>query len=117
MIRTVLSALALALAAATASVSAAAPAQAQDLVTINVSYADLNLSNTAGAAVLQRRIDAAVGQICGRADNRDLEQRAAVAQCRAEVSIGADEQSRQAIAKARQTLLAAAPQAPVFAVR
>jgi UrcA family protein len=115
MIRTVLTAFAIA--AATASVSATAPAQAQDLVTINVSYADLNLSSTAGAAVLQRRIDAAVGQNCGRADNRDLEQRAAVAQCRREVAIGADEQSRQAIAKARSTVLASAPQTLGFTAR
>jgi UrcA family protein len=114
MMRTILAALTLA--ATTASVGAA-PALAQDMVAIKVGYSDLNLNSTAGAAVLERRIDAAVTQICGRADNRDPQQRALVSQCRQEVSVGADAQGRQAIAKARQTVLAAAPQPTAFAVR
>ncbi len=115
MIRTTLAALALASTAA--CVGLAAPAFAQDLISIQVSYSDLNLASTAGAAVLQRRIEAAIDQICGQADIRDLQQRAAVVQCRREVSSGADEQSRQAVAKARQTVLASAPPPAGFASR
>lgn len=114
MIRTILTTITLAAAAASICT---APALAQDLVSIKVSYSDLNLSSTAGAAVLQRRIDAAVTQICGRADNRDLQQRAMVSQCRQEVSVGAEEQGRQAIAKARETVLASAPPPSAVAAR
>jgi len=114
MIRTILTTITLAAAAASICT---APVLAQDLVSIKVGYSDLNLNSTAGAAVLERRIDAAVTQICGQADNRDPQQRAMVSQCRQEVSVGADEQGRQAIAKARQTVLASAPQPAFIAVR
>ncbi len=114
MIRTILTTITLAAAAASICT---APALAQDMVSVKVGYSDLNLASTAGAAVLERRIDAAVMQICGRADNRDPQQRALVAQCRQEVSVGADEQGRQAIAKAHQTVLASAPQPAFIAIR
>ena len=44
---------------------AAGPALAQTGETIAVSYADLNLANQAGRAVLDQRIAAAAAQLCG----------------------------------------------------
>jgi UrcA family protein len=109
MIRPILTALTLAAAVC------ATPALAQDVVSIKVSYSDLNLNSTAGAAILQRRIDAAVAQICGTVDTFDLRRSALVAQCRREVSAAPYDQSRQAVAKARQTVLASAPQSATVA--
>jgi UrcA family protein len=114
MIRTILTAATLAAAAVCA---APAMAQDQDAVTIKVAYSDLNLASTAGAAVLQRRIDAAVTQICGRVEGYDLQRTAAIVRCRREVSAGPSEEGRQAIAKAHQTVLASAPQPTPSTVR
>jgi len=57
-------------------------ASAQDVPTALVSYADLNVSSTAGVAALNRRISAAASRICGTADIRDLQGTAAVHTCR-----------------------------------
>ncbi len=117
MIRKILTAATLATLAAAALCAAPAMAQDQDVVTIKVGYSDLNLASTAGAAVLQRRIDSAVTQICGRVEGYDLQRRAAIVQCRRQVSAVPSEDGRQAIAKARQTVLASASQPATSAAR
>ncbi|HYD12404.1 MAG TPA: UrcA family protein [Allosphingosinicella sp.] len=49
-----------------------------------VSYADLDLSTAAGQARLDRRIEAAVRDVCGEAASFDLARRQAVQDCIAE---------------------------------
>lgn len=49
-----------------------------------VSYADLDLSTSAGQARLERRIQAAVRDVCGMAPSFDLARRQAVRECVAE---------------------------------
>jgi len=51
-----------------------------------VSYADLDLSSSAGQARLERRIQAAVREVCGEAPSFDLARRKAVRDCIAETS-------------------------------
>ena len=46
-----------------------------------VAYADLDLSSIAGRARLDRRIDAAVREVCGEAASFDLARRHAVRAC------------------------------------
>ena len=60
----------------------AASAEAEDAPTAIVTYADLNLSSTAGVAALNQRISVAAGRICGEADVRDLQRQAAAEACR-----------------------------------
>ena len=65
----------------------AAPAFAQPAAaapTRVVSYADLNLASAAGRAVLDRRINAAVRDVCGHAYPIDLASVDQVLQCRQE---------------------------------
>lgn len=54
-----------------------------------VSYADLDLSSSAGRARLERRIDAAVRDVCGEAPSFDLARRKAVEDCRTETRANA----------------------------
>ena len=49
-----------------------------------VSYADLDLSSSAGQARLEQRINAAVRDVCGEAPSFDLARLRAVKQCRIE---------------------------------
>src|SRR5688572_11742918 len=49
---------------------------------LDVSYADLDLSNPDGAVKLDRRVKAAANAVCGRADARDLRLARSVAACR-----------------------------------
>lgn len=49
-----------------------------------VTYADLDLSSAAGRARLDRRIEAAVREVCGEASSFDLARRRAVRECVAE---------------------------------
>ena len=51
-----------------------------------VSYADLDLSSAAGRTQLDRRIRAAVREVCGAAAISDLARRSAVRDCIAETS-------------------------------
>ncbi len=75
--------LTLALAAlAFTSLSAIAQAQSADVVKIEVSYADLNLSNAAGASTMLARIRAAATQACGgRPAMHDLRTASAYRSC------------------------------------
>ena len=74
--------------AATLSTVVPTPAAASDVVvapeaiTVRVSYADLNLANVEGRAVLTRRIAAAARNICGSFFPADLEKAALVRDCR-----------------------------------
>ncbi len=49
-----------------------------------VSYADLDLSSSAGQARLEQRINAAVRDVCGEAPSFDLARLRAVRECRIE---------------------------------
>jgi UrcA family protein len=51
-----------------------------------VSYADLDVSTAAGQARLERRIQAAVRDVCGEAASVDLARRQAVRECITETS-------------------------------
>lgn len=51
-----------------------------------VSYADLDLSSTAGRTQLDRRVRAAVREVCGDAAPTDLARRSAMRECIAETS-------------------------------
>lgn len=72
----------IAAAALTAAVSAS-PAAAKRIApeVRTVHYADLDLSSIAGRARLNRRIEAAVREVCGEAPSFDLARRQAVRQC------------------------------------
>ena len=54
-----------------------------------VSYADLDLTSSAGRARLEQRINAAVRDVCGEAPSFDLVRRRAVAECRVETRTNA----------------------------
>lgn len=94
----------LSLIAAAAFCAAAAPALAQDAVADvdqrTVSYADLDLSSTAGIAQLDRRIEKAVIQVCGHADLHDMDAWKAMDHCR--------DDARSKIEPMRNALLASA---------
>jgi len=75
------------LAVAAATLAGAAPVAAQsfaDTVSVSVRYGDLDISRSAGAEILLRRIDKAAVQICGgKPDQRLLGERQAFEKCRA----------------------------------
>lgn len=52
-----------------------------DAPSVQVSYADLDLSKEAGAEALYRRIQAAARSVCVRADGRDIERFRLSRQC------------------------------------
>ena len=54
-----------------------------DTTSVEVSYADLNLANPTGAAVLRSRIDQALVKVCAKPDMRDLKGSAAFQSCSA----------------------------------
>ena len=60
---------------------AVGPAVAQVPETVAVSYADLNLANRAGRAVLDQRIADAAESLCGDFDRRELGRAAAGREC------------------------------------
>lgn len=86
----------------------AAPALARppsaDAASRTVAYADLDLSTTAGAAILDRRIEDAVRRVCGSADLRELARHAAVAGCRREARARIEPARAAAVARARSAL-------------
>ncbi len=79
------------LAALSASGMIAAPASAAEDVSVNVSYADLNLASPAGAARLHQRIVAAVEEVCAKPASRDLKANAAWQKCKIETLAAARE--------------------------
>ena len=95
---------------AAAAPAFAAPPAAQTRI---VSYADLDLGSAAGRARLERRIDNAVRDVCGRAAPTDLNGLALVQLCRAETLADATAQLRSGevfVAEAR-------PAATIFVSR
>lgn len=88
---------------ALANVAVAVPAHAAapEAPTALVRYADLDLATAGGVARLDRRIRAAVTDVCGAADIRDLVQGAAVHRCRVAALADAAPQLASAIASAR----------------
>jgi UrcA family protein len=54
-----------------------------DNVTVDVSYAGLDLSTPAGVAVFRGRVNQAVNEICGWTESRDLRAMRRLHQCRA----------------------------------
>jgi UrcA family protein len=65
---------------------------------ITVKYADVDLSNKAGIAVLYRRIETAAFQVCGSVESRELAQRARAKTCQ-------DQAISQAVASISNHLL------------
>jgi UrcA family protein len=70
----------------------AVPASAAGEVTVSVAYADLNLTAPAGNAALQRRIEAAVKEVCDKPDMRNLKAMTAWEECKANARLGALDQ-------------------------
>lgn len=71
--------------AALATVSAA-KANIPDDVSVDVSYAGLDLSTPAGAALFRTRINQAVNEICGWSDSRDLAGMRRMHECRSRLA-------------------------------
>ncbi|WP_033073184.1 UrcA family protein [Sphingopyxis sp. MWB1] len=69
--------------AVTTTVSVAG-AQETDRRTVEVAVADLDLSTAAGQAVLDRRIELALRQVCATDPRPDLRQQAQAQSCRAQ---------------------------------
>ena len=84
-----------------AALISAMPAAAQDQISVHVSYADLDLASSAGAAVFKQRLNNAVTQICGTANIRDLGAMTIVRACRDTTSAMTERQLRQAVASAQ----------------
>ena len=95
------------------SVLSVAPALSQDAVFKHVGYADLNLAQPEGRAVLQHRIDAAITDVCGATDPRDLATIDAIKHCRdtardsARAQVALIVESIQVASKAEQVRVAA----------
>ena len=82
-----------------AAAAAASPARAES--SRIVSFADLDLTSPAGQAALDRRINSAVRQICGRSYPIDLQSHNQVRQCREQTIADVQAQRNDAFAQAR----------------
>ena len=81
------------LAAAALAGGLATPALAVDeTVSVTVPFADLDVSDPAGADALTQRIDSAVEKVCHRPDIRDLKAMVAWEECKADALADAMEQ-------------------------
>lgn len=75
----------------------AVPASAEEMgpvetVSVTVQYGDLNLQAPADSAKLDKRIEAAAGDVCRKPDIRDVKAMSAWEECKAEAKAGALEQ-------------------------
>ena len=70
----------------------AAATVAEEEVSVSVDFADLDLTTPAGATALDRRIDAAVEEVCAKPDIRNLKAMTAWEECKADARIGALDQ-------------------------
>jgi UrcA family protein len=87
---TVLAALSVSgLAVPAAAQTAAVPAES---FSVSVNVADIDVATPAGAAVLDRRIEAAASDVCHKPDIRQLKQMAEWEECKASAKAGALEQ-------------------------
>jgi len=59
---------------------------------VSVSVGDIDVATPAGAAVLDKRIEAAASDVCQKPDIRQLKQMAAWEECKAAAKAGALEQ-------------------------
>lgn len=80
-----------------ATVAAVQPASAETRI---VSYADLDLSSPQGQAALDRRIEHAVRQVCGRPFPTNLQSREEVEECRSQTLSSVQAQRNDAFAQA-----------------
>jgi len=71
---------------------AVTPAAAQTADSVTISYADLNLANAAGRAVLDRRIAHAARQVCGQFAPVELRRNSLSRACQADVIASAEAQ-------------------------
>lgn len=83
-----------------AGISASANAQDRIIRSVEVQYADLDLTSEGGKEALQNRLRGAVRTVCGGYDSRNLRDTIDYRQCTGE--------ARQSAKKATVTLLAAA---------
>ena len=60
---------------------AALSAGAQDVARVHVNYADLNVNNPAGAAVLYQRIRSAAQKVCSMPGSRELDRASQAKAC------------------------------------
>lgn len=71
---------------------AAATAAQAETTSVAVAYGDLDVSSPAGAAALDKRIEAAASEVCEKPDIRSVRQMAAWEECKATAKAGALEQ-------------------------
>lgn len=64
-------------------------AQAEDILQVHVKYADLNVNNPVGAAVLYRRIHAAAEKVCAVPGGREWDRTAQAKACVAKATANA----------------------------
>ncbi|MBO9517539.1 MAG: UrcA family protein [Porphyrobacter sp.] len=79
------------LAALATSAALATPALAAETEVV-VSYSDLDLTDAAGAAKLEQRVDAAAEQVCAKPDLRNIKGMVAFEACKVEAKTNALEQ-------------------------
>ncbi|KRA80442.1 UrcA family protein [Altererythrobacter sp. Root672] len=79
------------LAALATSAALATPALAAETEVV-VTYSDLDLTDAAGAAKLEQRIDSAAEQVCGKPDIRDIKGMVAFETCKTDAKSSALEQ-------------------------
>ena len=72
--------------------AAPAAAAAEDEVSVSVDFAGLDLTTSAGNAMLNRRVDAAIKDVCAKPDIRNLKAMTAWEECKASARIGALDQ-------------------------
>lgn len=83
---------ALACGAAVPAAAAATAASPVETVSVAVPYGDLDIASPAGAAVLDKRIEAAASEVCEKPDIRNLKLMAAWEKCKATAKEAALEQ-------------------------
>lgn len=76
----------------------AAPASAADIVTVQVGYADLDLTTDAGKDVLETRVSTAIKTACVKPESRSLKAAQAWENCKDSASNSASDQVEKAIA-------------------
>ena len=74
------------------SLAAVPTPSSAETVSIDVEYADLNLSNEAGMAALERRIERAIERICGDDNARQTFRLREQRRCAAQAKASANEQ-------------------------
>lgn len=70
--------------------------------TVKVGYADLNLSNQAGVNVLNHRVAAAITQVCGEVDPKNLSEAASITQCRSAAKVSTAQQVASVVSSAER---------------